>query len=145
MKLQSDISPRMCPDGYVCLSEHGLTQVQLVDASSGVDDALLVELRASALDALDGGYIERQSARTPGSASACIGCDGCFDRSSGVLLIVGSGARSNVMLIEILGIEIGTAGTKPPILCRLARLNRPGAMISATVLRTSTRNAHPLH
>jgi hypothetical protein len=145
MKLQSDMSPSMCPDGYVRLSEHGLAQVQLVHASSGVDDALLAELRVSAIDAFSAGYTEWQSTRFPGSAGVSIGWDWYLDRWSGALLIVGSYVRSNIMVVDIFGADIGMAGTEQAILRRLARLNWSSTVASVTPLYASFRNGPTFH
>ena len=115
-------------DGYVRLPEQALDQLQLVHVDSGLDEGLLEELRADAVDAVSAGYTEWQRACAPGRAHVTVGWDWYVDRTSGALIIAGGDVRSNLMCVDAEGTDIGMARTAQRLMRRLAQLNWPNAV-----------------
>ncbi|MEM5370913.1 DUF4902 domain-containing protein [Paraburkholderia azotifigens] len=133
------------PDGYIRLSEHALARLQLVHSVSCIDNELLDELRANAFDALCAGYTEWQSTRFPGSVAVSIGWDWYLDRTSGALLVVGPDVRSNIMVVDVLGEDVGMAGTSRIIVRRLATMSWSRAVEHAAFPCAPVLNAPMLH
>jgi Domain of unknown function (DUF4902) len=127
-------------DGYVRLPEQALAHLQLVHVESGLDDGLLEELRAEAIDAVRAGYTEWQRTQLPGSAYVTVGWDWYLDRPSGALLIAWGDVRSNIMCVDPQGVDIGMTRTAQLLIRRLAWLNWPTAVTSATLTPASDPN-----
>lgn len=122
-------------DGYVRLPEQALAELQLVHVDSGLDEALLAELRADAIDAVSAGYTEWQRMRGPGGAHITVGWDWYLDGASGALLIARDDVRSNIMCVDAHGADLGMAGTAQALIRRLARLNWPHTVTRASFVR----------
>ncbi len=119
------------PDGYVRLPEHTLASLRLTHVMSGLDDALLDELRMHSIDTQLAGYTEWQRAHQPGIAHITISWDWYLDRITGAFVIAWGDVRSNVMGINRYGSDIGMTHTSAALSRRLARLNWPNIVITA--------------
>jgi len=115
-------------DGYVRLPEQALDHLQLVHVDSGLDEGLLEELRADAVDAVSAGYTEWQRARAPGRAHVTVGWDWYVARASGALVIAWGDVRSNVRCVHTRGTDLGMPRTAQLLMRRLAQLNWPNAV-----------------
>jgi hypothetical protein len=133
MKLISAVLHSPSPDGYVRLPEHALAELELVHVSSAIDEALLADLRADAIDAVHAGYTEWQRTRRPGAAFLSVGWDWYLDGASGVLLIAWGDVRSNIMGVDRLGSDMGMARTAQALIRRLAQMNWPATVASAAL------------
>ncbi|HEV3105764.1 MAG TPA: DUF4902 domain-containing protein [Trinickia sp.] len=122
-------------DGYVRLPERALGELQLEHVDSGLDEALLAELRADSVDAVSAGYTEWQRTRHPGAAYLSVGWDWYLDRASGALLVAWGDVRSNIMCIDPGGADIGMKATARALMRRLAQINWPNAVARAARVR----------
>jgi hypothetical protein len=118
-------------DGYVRLPEQMLANLQLVHVDSGIDETLLPDLRASAVDAVHAGYTEWQRMPPPTMSPISVAWDWYLDRASGVLLVAWGDVRSNIMGVDASGSDIGMARTADVLIHRLARLNWRSEVASA--------------
>jgi hypothetical protein len=134
MKLTSAVLHSPSPDGYVRLPERALAELQLVHVYSAIDEALLADLRACAIDAVHAGYTEWQRMRRPGVAYLSVGWDWYLDGASGALLIAWGDVRSNIMGVDRLGSDTGMARTAQALIRRLAQLNWPATVASAALI-----------
>ncbi|MDN7671259.1 DUF4902 domain-containing protein [Burkholderia oklahomensis] len=130
-------------DGYVRLPLHALAELQLVHVSSGIDSGLLVELRASEVDARLAGYTEWERPSSAGAAHLTIGWDWYIDGVTGAFVIAWGDVRSNVMGIDSDGVDIGMDPTSAALSRRLARLNWPAAVAAAMLRRGDFSYAGP--
>lgn len=117
-------------DGYVRVAEQTLIDLKLVHVMSGFDDGLLSELRTVTYDAVGAGYTEWQTA-APGAEQISVGWDWYVDRALGILTVVRSDVRSNVMGIDCFGSDIGMKNTARSLRLGLARLNWPTVVAAA--------------
>jgi hypothetical protein len=120
-------------DGYVRMPLHTLAELPLVHVSSGLDPALLVELRTSSVDARLAGYTEWERALRAGAAHITVGWDWYIDSTTGALLIAWGDVRSNVMGVDRFGADIGMEPTAAALSRRLAQLNWPSAVAAAAL------------
>ncbi|WP_367619812.1 DUF4902 domain-containing protein [Caballeronia sp. SEWSISQ10-4 2] len=123
MKAPHNDSIKLCSDGYIRLTARAVKSTRLVHTYSCVDDELLLELRSSTANVHDAGYTEWQSVRCEGSPRLSIGWSWYRDSVSRTLLIEGQDVRSNVMLIDSYGIDVGGVRTAAVLLGYLAELN----------------------
>jgi hypothetical protein len=124
-------------DGYVRVPEFMLARLTLVHVSSGIDEGLLVDLRADAIDALDAGYTEWQGAIHPFASQITVGWDWYIEGTSGAFLIAWDDVRSNLMSVDRSGTDLGMVCTTRALVHRLMRLNwtHPVATAVAHALR----------
>jgi hypothetical protein len=125
------------PDGYVRVPESMLAQLTLVHVSSAIDEGLLADLRADAIDALDAGYTEWQGAIHPFTSQVTVGWDWYIEGASGAFLIAWDDVRSNLMGVDGSGTDLGMVRTTTALVRRLTRLNwtHPVAAAVALALR----------
>jgi hypothetical protein len=124
-------------DGYVRVPEFMLARLTLVHVSSGIDEGLLADLRADAIDALDAGYTEWQGTLHPLTSQVTVGWDWYIEGTSGAFLIAWGDVRSNLMGVDGLGTDLGMVRTTTALVRRLTRLNwtHPVAAAVALALR----------
>ncbi|WP_144152497.1 DUF4902 domain-containing protein [Paraburkholderia sp. BCC1885] len=125
------------PDGYVRVPEFMLTRLTLAHVSSGIDEGLLADLRADAIDALDAGYTEWQGVIPPLTPQVSVGWDWYIDATSGAFLIAWGDVRSNLMGVDRSGTDLGMDCSARALVHRLMHLNwsHPVAANVAHVLR----------
>jgi hypothetical protein len=98
-------------DGYVRVPEFMLARLTLVHVSSGIDEGLLADLRADAIDALDAGYTEWQGTLHPLTSQVTVGWDWYIEGTSGAFLIAWGDVRSNLMAVDGSGTDLGMVRT----------------------------------
>lgn len=135
MRPSSALLQNPCADGYVRLPERALAELQLEHVDSGLDEALLADLRADAVDAVSAGYTEWQRPRHPGTAYLTVGWDWYLDRASGALLVAWGDVRSNIMCIDARGADVGMRTTAHMLIRRLAQINWPNAVARVALIR----------
>jgi Domain of unknown function (DUF4902) len=135
MKPSSALLSSPSADGYVRFPERALGDLQLVHVDSGIDEALLADLRADDIDAVRAGYTEWQRMRRPGVAHVTVGWDWYLDGASGALLIAWGDVRSNIMCVDRSGFDIGMERTAQALVRRLAELNWPNAVLRTGLVR----------
>ncbi|MDN7863484.1 DUF4902 domain-containing protein [Burkholderia multivorans] len=131
------------PDGYVRLSESALAALALDHVASGLDPALLAELRDSAIDARLAGYTEWQRPTGPGVAYVTVGWDWYLERASGTFVIVDGDVRSNAMGVDASGADIGMRGTAAALAARLASVDWAAVVAAAILGRDPVHHAGP--
>jgi len=117
-------------DGYVRVAEQTLSGLKLAHVMSGFDDELLAELRAAKCDAVGAGYTEWQTT-VSGARQISVGWDWYVDRTLGILIVVTSDVRSNVMGTDGFGSDIGMKNTARSLRLGLGRLNWTNAVATA--------------
>ena len=117
-------------DGYVRVAEQTLTGLKLAHVMSGFDDGLLAELRAAKCDAVGAGYTEWQTTLA-GARQISVGWDWYVDRTLGILIVVRSDVRSNVMGTDCFGSDIGMKNTASSLRLVLGRLNWANVVAAA--------------
>ncbi|MBJ9593890.1 DUF4902 domain-containing protein [Burkholderia seminalis] len=135
--------PGPSPDGYVRLSKDALAVLALDHVSSGLDASLLAELRDSAIDARLAGYTEWHRAASAGAPYVTVGWDWYLERATGTFVIAGGDVRSNVMVVDATGADIGMVRTAAALAARLAGMDWPAAVASAVLGRNDTYHAGP--
>ncbi|PNW95168.1 DUF4902 domain-containing protein [Burkholderia pseudomallei] len=130
-------------DGYVRLPMHAFAELRLVHVSSGIDSGLLVELRASDIDARIAGYTEWERPSSAGAAHLTVGWDWYIDGATGAFVIAWGDVRSNVMGVDGNGLDIGMDPTSAALSRRLAQLNWPSAVTAARLRRGDFAHAGP--
>jgi hypothetical protein len=111
------------PDGYVRVPEFMFARMTLIHVSSGIDEGLLTDLRADAVDALDAGYTEWQGAIPPLTPQMSIGWDWYIEATSGAFLIAWNDVRSNLMGVDRSGTDLGMVSTAKALVHRIMHLN----------------------
>ncbi|MBN3740552.1 MULTISPECIES: DUF4902 domain-containing protein [Burkholderia] len=135
--------PGPSPDGYVRLSKDALAVLALDHVSSGLDASLLAELRDSAIDARLAGYTEWHRAASAGAPYVTVGWDWYLERATGTFVIAGGDVRSNVMVVDATGADIGMVRTAAALAARLAGMDWPAAVASAVLGRNDAYHAGP--
>ncbi|HDR9480984.1 TPA: DUF4902 domain-containing protein [Burkholderia aenigmatica] len=135
--------PGPSPDGYVRLSEGALAALALDHVASGLDASLLAELHDSAIDARLAGYTEWHRPAHTGVAYVTVGWDWYLDRATGTFVIAGSDVRSNVMVVDATGADIGMFRTAAALAARLASIDWPAAVASALLGHNDAYHAGP--
>ncbi|HIC7209618.1 DUF4902 domain-containing protein [Burkholderia stabilis] len=130
-------------DGYVRLSEGALAALAIDHVASGLDASLLAELRDNAIDARLAGYTEWQRTARAGVAYVTVGWDWYLERATGTFVIAGSDVRSNVMIVDATGTDIGMFRTAAALAARLASIDWAAAVASALLGRNGTYHAGP--
>jgi hypothetical protein len=98
----------MSPDGYIRLSLAALSSAPLVHLFSTVDHHFLQELLEQAVPARSAGFSEWKTATAP---EISIGWGWFVHDKLGRLFLAPDGIRSNVMLIDALGYDLGAVKT----------------------------------
>lgn len=98
----------LSPDGYIRLRLENLRALPLVHLFSQQDGDLLQELRAQTLPAEVAGYCEWTSETVP---AVSMGWDWFVDAASERMLPAPERVRSNVMLIDVHGYDLGPQKT----------------------------------
>ncbi|RKU04950.1 DUF4902 domain-containing protein [Burkholderia sp. Nafp2/4-1b] len=130
-------------DGYVRLSENALAALALDHVASGLDAALLAELRDGAIDARLAGYTEWHRPASPGVAYLTLGWDWYLERATGTFVIAGGDVRSNIMAVDPAGVDLGMFRTAAALLTRLASLDWAAAVACALLGRNDAYHAGP--
>jgi hypothetical protein len=127
-------------DGYVRVPEGMLTRLTLVHVSSGIDEGLLADLRANAIDALDAGYTEWQGAIHPLASQVSVGWDWYIDGTSGAFLIAWGDVRSNLMSVDHSGTDLGMVRTAGALAHRLMDVNWSNPVAATVALSLKSRH-----
>lgn len=143
MTLSPLLSQSSSSDGYVRIPELMLARLTLTHVSSGIDEGLLADLRADAIDAIDAGYTEWQGAIHPLTSQVSVGWDWYIDGTSGAFLIAWGDVRSNLMGVDRAGTDLGMVRTAKMIEHRLRDLNWSN-QVAATVARALKGRHHML-
>jgi hypothetical protein len=98
----------MSPDGYIRLSLAALTKLPFTHLASGNDSVFLAELEAQTVAAHAAGFSEWMSNTKP---AISIGWSWFIHNPSRRLLLAPDIVRSNVMLIDIHGYDLGKEAT----------------------------------
>jgi Domain of unknown function (DUF4902) len=93
-----------CRDGYIRVSLKRLAILQFVHVTSACDKSLLAELLANAVPARAAGYTEWISKTTP---FVSLGWDWYRDDVSRRCLLISNDVRSNIMLVDARGYDLG--------------------------------------
>jgi len=117
-------------DGYVRVAGQTLTSLKLAHVMSGFDDGLLAELRIAKCDAVGAGYTEWQTT-VSGARQISVGWDWYVDRTLGILIVVKSDVRSNVMGTDCFGSDIGMKNTASLLRLGLGGLNWANVVAAA--------------
>jgi len=117
-----------CRDGYIRLSLKRLAMLHLVHVTSVCDNVLLAELIADAIPARLAGYTEWTS-ETPPFVS--LGWDWYGGEISRRCLLITNDVRSNIMLLDGRGYDLGMHRTSHFIASWLAALDWQDAVLSA--------------
>ncbi|MBY4829487.1 DUF4902 domain-containing protein [Burkholderia dolosa] len=131
------------PDGYVRLSESALAALALDHVASGVDSSLLAELRDNAIDARLAGYTEWERPAAAGVAYLTVGWDWYLERATGTFVIASGDVRSNVMVVDATGADIGMFRTAAALAARLAQFDWAAAVASAVLRCNDAHDAGP--
>jgi hypothetical protein len=142
MTLSPLLSQSASSDGYVRVPEFMLGRLTLVHISSGIDEGLLADLRADAIDALDAGYTEWQGAIHPLTSQVSVGWDWYIDGGSGAFLIAWGDVRSNLMGVDRSGADLGMVRTARALAHRLMDLNWSSPVAAGVALALKGR--HPM-
>lgn len=101
-------TPRMSPDGYIRLPLGSLASLPFVHLFSHSDTEFLEDLRDTAIAVRAAGYSEWKSETRPDISLAW----GWFiQEQSGQILLAPGGVRSNLMLIDTAGYDVGPIRT----------------------------------
>lgn len=100
--------PLLSPDGYVRLPLASLDALSFVHLFSQRDDDFLLELRELTVPALVAGFTEWQSQSEP---TISLGWGWFIPNDSPRLLLAPDPVRSNLMLTDVRGYDLGTAQT----------------------------------
>jgi hypothetical protein len=119
-------------DGYVRVPGFMLSRLTLTHLSSGLDQTVLADLRADAIEALSAGYTEWQGAIDTPGATITLSWDWYIDEKSLAFQIAWDDVRSNLMAVDCLGVDLGVAGTVQALTHRLTALDWPYT-VAATV------------
>jgi hypothetical protein len=96
------------PDGYIRLSLAGVWAVPLLHLFSEIDDDFLEELRRQTVPARSAGFSEWKSDTIP---AISLGWGWYVHSRSDRICLAPDGVRSNVMLIDTLGYDLGARKT----------------------------------
>ena len=96
--------PALSPDGYIRLRLTRLTALQFVHLASASDSSFRAELRAKTVPARAAGFCEWMSDSLP---TVSVGWGWFIHNPSNRLLLAPDAVRSNVMLTDIDGYDLG--------------------------------------
>lgn len=95
-------------DGYIRLSLTSLSKLSFVHLFSTHDDAFLAELRAQDVPACSAGFTEWKSDAEP---AVSLGWGWFIHDDSDQIMLAPDGVRSNVMLLDTYGYDLGARRT----------------------------------
>jgi hypothetical protein len=101
-------APAVSPDGYIRLSLVNLTSLSFLHLFSETDYGLLEELRRQTVPARSAGFSEWKSDTSP---AVSIGWGWFIHSRSDRMFLAPEEVRSNVMLIDALGYDLGPLKT----------------------------------
>lgn len=101
-------TPSISPDGYIRLSLATLSKLPFTHLASDIDPDFLDELKTQTVAAQTAGFSEWTSDTSP---AISLGWGWFIHNQSRRLLLAPDLVRSNVMLIDIHGYDLGTAVT----------------------------------
>lgn len=101
-------TPAISPDGYIRLRLSSLDTISFVHLFSECDDDFLHELRSQTVPALCAGFSEWVSDSSP---AISIGWSWFIHSDSERMMLAPDGVRSNVMLIDMQGYDLGSQKT----------------------------------
>lgn len=119
-----------CRDGYIRVSLKRLAMLHFVHVTSACDKILLAELIANAIPAHVAGYTEWTSETTP---FVSLGWDWYRDEISRRCLLITNDVRSNIMLLDGRGYDLGMHRTSHFIASWLAALDWQDAVLAAVI------------
>jgi hypothetical protein len=108
LRTQAAQIPTISPDGYIRLPLATLTSLPFIHLTSDIDPQFLAELKSQTVAAQTAGFSEWTSDTTP---AISLGWGWFIHNQSKCLLLAPDIVRSNVMLIDIHGYDLGTAVT----------------------------------
>ena len=100
--------PVLSPDGYIRLSLTSLNELSFTHLFSEHDDAFLNELREKTVPARLAGFSEWRSDTDP---SVSLGWGWFIHDQSDLMMLAPDGVRSNVMLLDAQGYDLGPMRT----------------------------------
>jgi hypothetical protein len=100
--------PTVSPDGYIRLPFNHFSEMEFVHLTSDFDPDFLVELNIQAVPAITAGFSEWVSTTQP---AISLGWGWFVHNRSRRLLVAPDVIRSNVMLIDVRGYDLGAAVT----------------------------------
>jgi hypothetical protein len=100
--------PAVSRDGYIRLSLEHLSRLPFMHLASDIDASILEDLQLQAVPALAAGYSEWISATTP---AISLGWSWFVHSRSHRLLPAPEAVRSNVMLVDVHGYDLGPTAT----------------------------------
>lgn len=101
-------APALSTDGYVRLPLASLNALPFVHLFSESDDEFLRELRVQTVPARSAGFSEWQSDTDP---AISVGWGWFIHEESEAMMLAPDGVRSNVMLVDMQGYDLGPART----------------------------------
>jgi hypothetical protein len=100
--------PTVSHDGYIRMSLKHLSELPFVHLASDIDPAILEELQMQTVPARAAGYSEWVSDTTP---AISLGWSWFVHSQSRQLLPAPEAVRSNVMLVDVRGYDLGQTAT----------------------------------
>jgi hypothetical protein len=100
--------PSMSPDGYIRLPLASVIALSFAHLFSDSDEEFLQELQAQTIPASSAGFSEWQSETTP---VISLGWGWFIHSQSRQMMLAPDGVRSNVMLIDAFGYDLGAVKT----------------------------------
>lgn len=116
-------APSLSPDGYIRLPLASLNRLPFVHLYSDSDPDFLDELRAQTVPARSAGFSEWKSDTSP---AISVGWGWFIHSQNERMLLAPDGVRSNVMLIDAHGYDLGPAKTSSLFCTWLASFNWQG-------------------
>lgn len=116
-------APALSPDGYIRMPLAGLNRLTFIHLYSDSDAEFLDELRAQTVPARSAGFSEWKSESQP---SVSLGWGWFIHSPSERLMLAPDGVRSNVMLIDSHGYDLGPMKTSSLFCTWLATFNWQG-------------------
>jgi len=101
-------TPTVSHDGYIRLSLKHLSELPFTHLNSDVDPEILEDLQMQTVPAAAAGYSEWTSITTP---AISLGWSWFVHSRSGQLLLAPEAVRSNVMLVDARGYDLGQMAT----------------------------------
>ena len=116
-------------DGYIRTVPTRIASLRFVHLASACDRTLLAELKANAVPAFAAGYTEWVSETAP---TVSLGWDWYWDVISNRFLLATNDVRSNVMLVDAHGYDLGMNRTAQLICMWLTQLEWQAAVRAAS-------------
>lgn len=120
--------PRMSPDGYIRLPLGSLASLSFVHLFSHTDTDFLEDLRDNSIAVSTAGFSEWKSETRP---DISLGWGWFIQSQTGKILLAPDGVRSNLMLIDTTGYDLGPLRTSSLLHTWLQGFEWQGAVKSA--------------